>query len=34
MHAVQHSKRLEHQLDAFVVLSAVQYANESLRESA
>ncbi len=34
MHAQQHSSRLERQLDALVVLPAVQYANPSLREPA
>ncbi|OEI68908.1 hypothetical protein Cus16_1398 [Curtobacterium sp. ER1/6] len=34
MHAAQHSSRTERQLGALVVLSAVQYANQSLREPA
>jgi hypothetical protein len=34
MRAQQHSSRLEHQLEQLVVLPAVQYANDSLREPA
>jgi len=34
MRTQQHSSRSEHQLDALVVLPAVQYANQSLREPA
>ncbi len=34
MRAQQHSSRTERQLDALVVLPALQYANQSLREPA
>lgn len=34
MRAQQHSSRTEHQLDALVVLPALQHANQSLREPA